>query len=321
VKLPRYPILLLCLVELVLPLALPAQGRDSRLRVSTEAALHSAPSGTRIAEVLPGAQVAPGAERRGWHEVTVEGWISEKSVRPARGGRYALEVAGEGVVRAAPGGAPVVNALGGMVLRELKRDGAWIQVQRTGWVPASAFAPAPRPATALPGPAAPRPAGPAPAPPAPIGVVVQSGPAGDTLAVLPAGAPVEVLERNGEWSRVRMEGWTRSPVRVSSSEPGVRALRESPETYRGREVRWSARFLALRRAEAIRSDFTAGEPYILARDPNGESGLVYIAVTPQQALAARRLLPLQKFAFTARVRTGQSALMGHPVLELVELRP
>jgi hypothetical protein len=309
-----YPFFLLCSAELALPPVLPAQGTAARLRVAAETPLHSAPSGTRIAALFPGAAVAPGATRGGWREVTVEGWISEKSVRPARGGRYALEVDGEGVVRAAPGGAPVARGLGGMVLRELKREGAWIRVQRTGWVPGTAFT-APRPAAAT---AAPPAAAPAPR----AGMVVQSRPAGDTLAVLPADARVEVLERNGEWSRVRLEGWTRSPVRSTAPpEVGLRALREDPEVHRGREVRWSARFLALRRAEDIRSDFTAGEPYILARDPNGEAGLVYVAVTPQQALAARNLLPLQKFAFTARVRTGRSALMGHPVLELVQLHP
>jgi len=151
--------------------------------------------------------------------------------------------------------------------------------------------------------------------------VLHTAPSGDTLAVLPENAAVQVVERDGEWTRVRVEGWTRSPVRSASGELDLRTLRESPEAHRGKEVRWSARFIALRRAEAIRSDFTAGEPYILARDPNGEAGFVYIAVTPQQALAARRLLPLQKFAFVARVRTGASPLMGHPVLELVELRP
>ena len=99
------------------------------------------------------------------------------------------------------------------------------------------------------------------------------------------------------------------------------ALRADPEGARGREVRWSARFIALQRAESLRTDFTPGEPYILAREPNGEPGFVYIAVPPGQLGAVRRLLPLQQFSFVARVRTAKSPLMGHPVLELVSLRP
>ena len=164
------------------------------------------------------------------------------------------------------------------------------------------------------------PAKPAPAPPA--RVVLQAAPDGDTLAVLPPGTRVQALGRQGEWTRVRVEGWTRSAV------PGAPAagltpslLRAEPEAHRGQSVAWSARFLALQRADPVRTDFTPGELYVLARDPNEEAGFVYIAVTPEQALAVRRLLPMQKFAFVARVRLGASPLMGHPVLELVELRP
>jgi hypothetical protein len=177
-------------------------------------------------------------------------------------------------------------------------------------------------ATAVPGraQAARAPAKPAAAPAA--RVVLQAAPDGDTLAVLPAGTRVQALGRRGEWTRVRVEGWTRSPV------PGAPAagltpslLRAEPEAHRGQSVAWSARFLALQRADPVRTDFTPGELYVLARDPNEEAGFVYIAVTPEQALAVRRLLPMQKFAFVARVRHGASPLMGHPVLELVELRP
>ncbi|HLL47130.1 MAG TPA: hypothetical protein VK399_10475 [Longimicrobiaceae bacterium] len=163
------------------------------------------------------------------------------------------------------------------------------------------------------------PAKPAAAPAAPI--VVQAAPAGDTLAVLRAGTRVQAVGRQGEWTRVRVEGWTRSPV------PGAPAagltpslLRAEPEAHRGQSVAWSARFLALQRADPVRTDFTPGELYVLARDPNDEAGFVYIAVTPEQALAVRRLIPMQKFGFVARVRHGASPLMGHPVLELVELR-
>ncbi len=175
-------------------------------------------------------------------------------------------------------------------------------------------------ATAVPARAQAAPAKPAAAPAA--RVVLQAAPDGDTLAVLPAGTRVQALGRRGEWTRVRVEGWTRSPV------PGAPAagltpslLRAEPEAHRGQSVAWSARFLALQRADPVRTDFTPGELYVLARDPNEEAGFVYIAVTPEQALAVRRLLPMQKFTFVARVRHGASPLMGHPVLELVELRP
>lgn len=329
-KFQRFSVLLPLLLGVALPSSAPAQAGGARLRVQAEDPLRSSPGGTAIATALPGAQVSAGETRGAWREVTLEGWISANSVRPSRNSRYPLEVRGTGTLRAAPGGAPLARAQGGMLLRELKREGAWVRVQRTGWVRGSnlaAAAAASRPRTPAPEPPPPRPAPeqPGAAPPrAPAGVMVlHTAPSGDTVAVLPADARVEVVEREGEWTRVRVEGWTRSPVRGGSA-PGaldVRTVRESPDAHRGREVRWSARFIAVRRAEEIRTDLVAGEPYILARDPNGEPGFVYIAVTPQQALAAQRLLPMQKFGFVARVRTGRSALMGHPVLELVQLQP
>ncbi|HEX2094598.1 MAG TPA: hypothetical protein VHG28_19490 [Longimicrobiaceae bacterium] len=160
-------------------------------------------------------------------------------------------------------------------------------------------------------------------PPAAAGpVVIHSTPGGDTLAVLPEDAQVQAVGRQGEWTRVRVEGWTRSPVGGSAAAGSLSpsALRANPDAHRGTRVTWSARFLALQRADPVRTDFTPGELYVLARDPNGEPGFVYLAVTPQQALAMKRLLPLQPFTFVGRVRTGASPLMGHPVLELVELR-
>lgn len=165
---------------------------------------------------------------------------------------------------------------------------------------------------------------PAKAAPAPRGpVVIQSAPGGDTIAVLPPGASVQAVGREGEWTRVRVEGWTRSPVPGAPAPSALTPsqLRAEPSAHRGKQVAWSARFLALQRADAVRADFAPGELFILARDPSDEVGFVYIAVTPQQAVAARRLLPMQRFNFVGRVRTGASPQMGHPVLDLVELRP
>lgn len=154
-------------------------------------------------------------------------------------------------------------------------------------------------------------------------VVVQAAPGGDTLAVLPAGTSVQAMGRQGEWTRVRVEGWTRSPVPGAEAAPAgltPAQLRAEPEAHLGERVAWSARFIALQRADELRTDFTPGEHFVLARDPGGEPGFVYIAVSPEQALAVKRLLPLQRFTFVGRVRAGASPLMGHPVLELVELR-
>jgi hypothetical protein len=78
--------------------------------------------------------------------------------------------------------------------------------------------------------------------------------------------------------------------------------------------------MALQRADSVRTDFQRGEPYILARDPGGEPGFVYIAVPNTLLAEVRKLAPLERIEVVARVRSGRSPLTGHPILELVELR-
>ncbi|MDB4948090.1 MAG: hypothetical protein JWM27_739, partial [Gemmatimonadetes bacterium] len=145
-----------------------------------------------------------------------------------------------------------------------------------------------------------------------------------TMAVVDADAPVEVLARDGEWTRVRVEGWTRTPVAGTAAEAAggvtLDAIRADPDAFRGRDVEWTLRFVSLQAADAIRTDFTPGEPFILARDPNGETGFVYVAVPPDQLAAARRLAAFQQFRISGRVRTGRSPLVGHPIIDLVRLR-
>lgn len=143
------------------------------------------------------------------------------------------------------------------------------------------------------------------------------------MAVVNPDARIQVLGRQGEWTRVRVEGWTRSPVAAAADSAGLvtlRALREDPDAYAGREVDWQLRFVSLQHADATRTDMTAGEPYILARDPNGEAGYVYVAVPSALVAAVRRLVPYQPIRITGRIRVARSPLMGHPIVDLVRLR-
>jgi hypothetical protein len=152
-------------------------------------------------------------------------------------------------------------------------------------------------------------------------MVLQASPGtSGTVAVVNAEAPVQVLARRGEWTRVRVEGWTREPV--AGAPPGrvtLAALRADPEAYRGRDVEWTLRFVSLQRADSLRTDLVPGEAYVLARDPDGETGLVYLAVPPALVAAVRRLAPYQPFRAAGRIRTARSPLMGHPVVDLVRL--
>ncbi|HET6762592.1 MAG TPA: hypothetical protein VFH27_02945 [Longimicrobiaceae bacterium] len=155
-------------------------------------------------------------------------------------------------------------------------------------------------------------------------VTVQTSPNGRMVAVVEADAPVQVLARDGEWTRVRLEGWTRAPIAGASAGDvaGVtlKAMQADPDAFKGREVDWTLRFVSLQVADALRTDFTPGESFILARDPNGETGFVYVALTPEQVPLARRMTPFSAIRVAARVRTGRSPLVGHPILELIRLR-
>jgi hypothetical protein len=97
------------------------------------------------------------------------------------------------------------------------------------------------------------------------------------------------------------------------------AVRAAPEEYLGRTVRWSVQFIALERAEPERTEFYEGEPFILARAPDPEDGFVYVAVPPELLADVQQLDALQTIDILAQVRTGRSALMGVPVLDLVAL--
>jgi hypothetical protein len=149
-------------------------------------------------------------------------------------------------------------------------------------------------------------------------------PEGDTAAVLEGGTDMEVLARQGGWTRVRLEGWvwepaTMAPDSAGDAAFGVADLRANPEQFRGRRVEWRVRYVALQRAEPIRTDFYEGEPYFLANPPGQSRDLIYVAVPPELLPVVERLAGLQIIDIVARVRTGRSQT-GVPVLDLIALR-
>ncbi|HUH11667.1 MAG TPA: hypothetical protein VMK65_01100, partial [Longimicrobiales bacterium] len=149
----------------------------------------------------------------------------------------------------------------------------------------------------------------------------------DSLGSLRAAAEVEVLRTEDGWARVRLEGWV--PLAELEEVPGGAVLRgltraelaADPDRYRGRLVEWQLRFISLERAEAGRSEFGAGERYLLMRGPGAAPGFVYVAVADDALPRVRALVPLQAVRVLARVRMARSPLTGVPVLELLELEP
>lgn len=309
------------------------------------------PGGKRLATVNEGTRLRVLGTRDRWRRVLLEGWIWAPSVRATDRAGMDLVVSADGGenLRDEPSGEARIAArlLEGFLLEELEEQGNWRRVRREAWIWGPSVREVPSPGGAGGGagreetPGEPGGSGEATEPDAgPEGdllsdrLVVQGGsvrvrvsPEGDTVAVLRPGADLRVLSREGDWSRVRLEGWVRASEVASADSAGVRRglrppdLRANPEQYRGERIRWQVQFISLERAEAVRTDFYEGEPFILARTRDGSEGFVYLAVPPELLSEAEALEPLQRIEVLGRVRTGRSALMGAPVLDLLALEP
>lgn len=199
----------------------------------------------------------------------------------------------------------------------LKRtEGVWAEIEIEGWVPSGSVAASTREGH--------------------NGVIASRGgerlrsePAGSVTGLLLEGFLVDRLEERGDWSRIRRSGWVREAALgatdAAGGEAGVLAgvsaadLRANPDDHAGATLQWTVRFLSLERAEPERIDFYEGEPFLLARAPDPGDGLVYIAVPPDLLAAAEKLRPLQTLDVLVKVRTGRSALLRVPILDLLEL--
>ncbi|MBI4408740.1 MAG: hypothetical protein HY561_03470 [Gemmatimonadetes bacterium] len=326
---------LLCSLTAVLALPVLLHAQDST-------SLHAAPDGVRLAAVLDAAGLTTGARRGDWRELTVEGWIWAASVRPEARDGYDLlvvPVGGENL-RAQPNGRVIARLRQGMLLDRLAEQGPWLRVRRTGWVrerpgTAAKAAPSDPQAAATSAPSAPAlpPGSTGPAAGArgwaragQGGAALLGRPRGDTLALIRPLGTLEVITREANWARVRLEGWVWAPALAAPADSAVlrhiaaATVMANPDRFQGRLLEWPLQFIALERAEKIRTDFYEGEPFILTRGPADETGFVYLAVPPHLLDQARRLTPLQRVLVLGRVRTAKSPIMGAPVLDLVELK-
>lgn len=137
------------------------------------------------------------------------------------------------------------------------------------------------------------------------------------------GATVDVIARDREWVRIRLEGWVRESdlvVADSTLRPLSAAdMRSNPEAARGKLVRWEVEVVALQKADVLRTGLEPGDQYLLALGPGAEKTLVYIVVPSSLLASARSLPPLAKVTVTARVRSGRSDPAGVPILDLQSL--
>jgi len=334
-------------------LSLAAQ---ARYRVTTDGAwFYQEPEGKRLARLARGTIVVGGESRDAWQGVTLEGWIFATSVGPTPRAGYDLAVtrAPEENLRSAPAGALIGKLPQGSVLNKVAEgtSGNWVHVLRAGWVEKAAVeslaqvassdpdsggpTPGPRPgAPATPG------HGPGVGPPdtnssptAPVDpsrvesarrTVLYRAPEGAPTGTLAPSAPLRVLGRSGDWTRVELEGWVKS-TDLEIAPPGVlmgitaAELRTDPQRYAGQVLRWTLQYIAAQQADELRPEIPSGSRYFLARGPLPEHGFVYVIVPEAKRPQLESLSPLATIQVTARVRTGRTRFLGNPVLDLISL--
>src|SRR6059036_2240959 len=337
---------------LVAPLPLAAQ---ARYRVTTDGAWFCQARGA----VLMG-----GEAQGDWQGVMLEGWIFATSVGPTPRAGYDLTVtrAPEENLRSAPAGALIGKLPQGFLLNKVVEgtSGRWIHVTRAGWlektdlesvaqvassrtaVPDSDTTQArPTPARKSGDPRTPGRgpgAGPSdttssPSPSAPVDpsrvesarrTVLYRSPEGQPAGTLAPSAPLLVLGRSGDWTRVELEGWVKS-ADLEIAPPGVLVgitaaeLRTDPQRYAGQVLRWTLQFISTQKADELRPEIPNGATYFLARGPLPERGFVYVVVPEARRAQLETITPLVTIQVTARVRTGRTRFLGNPVLDMISL--
>lgn len=137
------------------------------------------------------------------------------------------------------------------------------------------------------------------------------------------GATVDVIARDRDWVRVRLEGWVHESdliVADSTLRPlSVADIRSDPASARDKLVRWEVEVVSVQTADALRTGLQPGEQYLLALGPGAEKTLVYIVVPSGLLQSARSLPPLAQVTVTARIRNGRSEPAGVPILDLQSL--
>ncbi len=340
----RFRLRLLPLALLSTHLVVAGEASAQAARVSRDENFRREPNGVVIGRVAAGGTLQVRAREGNWLQADLEGWVWLASLQ-ASTTELDLVVSASGGenLRSAPSGTIIGRLEEGAVLEELGRQPGWARVRRRGWIWSASVAMAPSaPAagnTAAPArpPAATAPAAPprVATPPArqpsgyasvgAAGAALLASPDGDTLALAVPNRDLQVVSREGNWVRVRLEGWVfmpagdpgAGPLDTTPSTLVPQDLASDPQAHVGRVVAWALQFISLERAEAIRTDFRQGEPFLLTRYGGSEGPFVYVAV-PQELLAqVEGLMPLERISVTARIRTGAASLTGTPIVDLL----
>jgi len=331
---------------LFLTLAAVPLGAQSRLAADTD--VRASPTGNPVATLKAGTSWSTGTTRNGWTLVSIQGWVESSRFAGPRdsfpqsiGGAATLRIREEPSMD----GRILGEFRGGAGLRVVERRGNWAKIRRDAWIPAGSFTTAAARTPTPPAPAAPasRPAAPptrgspsvpaTPAAPAPAPIPdgglradapasLRTAPGGAAVGELAQGVVVAPLARDRGWVKVRIDAWVPESLFVPAdtsyrSELTAIDLRLDPEGTKGRVVRWEVQVVGLQRADPLRRDLEADEPFLLAIGPKGENVILYVAVPPALLNEAKAIPSMQSVILTARVRTGRSRPTGAPILDLL----
>ncbi len=324
---------------------LAARPLTAQQRLTADADVRSAPTGSVVASLKAGTLWTTGATRSGWTALTIAGWVeTSRFAGPRERFPQSINPDTDGWrIRADPSlnGAILGEFKGGAGLQVEERRGNWARIRREVWVQSSLLArqAAARPETAggttpravLPTRAqnaAPGAAGPGAARRgglrSTVGGTQRAGPGGEEVGTLAAGAVAQPLARDRGWVKVRVEAWVPDSAFVPTdtgyaAELSAADLRLKPLENRGKVLRWQVQVVGLQTADPLRRDLADGEPFLLAVGPRGENAILYVAVPPSLIEQARAIAPMSTVILTARVRNGRSQPTGAPVLDLLSI--
>ena len=327
----RFP-WVVCFLCLLFAVGEFVEGQSATL--TTEENFRAQQNGTLLGQLRAGMSLEVLELTEDWVQFDLDGWVWTQSLQVINRGRFDLVVSVQGGenIRGGPGGEILGHLEEGTVLESVERVTDWARVRRRAWVwrrSVALFGGDPSGGSeersgftvsssvgdggewAL--------GGRADAP-------ILSAPDGDTLAISASSANLRILAREGNWARVRLEGWIWLPQDADEgagasvrTDVTLESVAAAPDDYRGEVLQWDLQFISLERAEEIRTDFYVNEPFLLTRMGDGGQGFVYVAIPPERLEEAQGLNPLERIRVLGRVRTGSARLTGSPILELFSL--